>query len=100
MEKYSVLIAFDYDQVNYRGWATPAETHHAYALAKSYHVVLNGTFFGEMSYADGHWTVSEQRPKPLVAATGSAILRAVKPNTRRGRTNPAQISAKARELMQ
>jgi hypothetical protein len=73
MEKVSIPVSFKYNGVEYKGWATPSDHKHPDGLAASYHVVLNETFFGDMSLSDGHWTISEQRPADLVKATGEAL---------------------------
>jgi hypothetical protein len=74
MEKVSIPLSFSHADIIYEGWATPSDHQHPDGMASSYHVVLNETFFGDMSYQDGHWTISEQRPADLVAATGKALL--------------------------
>jgi hypothetical protein len=52
---------------------TPSDNRHADGYAKSYHVVLNEVFFGDMSLDQGKWETSEQRPHLLVDAVGRAI---------------------------
>jgi hypothetical protein len=49
MEKTSLTIALEYDGQSYEGWATPSDKRHADGYAKSYHVVLNGVIFGDLS---------------------------------------------------
>ena len=73
MEKQSIAIEFSHENINYVGWATPSDRHHADGKPSSYHVVLNENFFGDMSFKDGHWLISEQRPADLVKATGEAL---------------------------
>ncbi len=76
MEKTSLLIALEQNGQPYSGWATPSDKRHADGYAKSYHVVLNQVFFGDMSFDQGKWEISEQRPHLLVDAVGRAIEKA------------------------
>ncbi len=73
MEKVSIPISFSHEGTTYKGWATPSDHVHPDGMPSSYHVVLNETFFGDMSYHDGHWLISEQRPASLVKATGDVL---------------------------
>jgi len=73
MEKTSLPIVLEQDGQPYSGWATPSDKRHADGYAKSYHVVLNEVFFGDMSLDQGKWETSEQRPHLLVDAVGRAI---------------------------
>ncbi len=73
MEKVSIPLSFQHDGILYIGWATPSDHKHPDGLASSYHVVLNENFFGDISFQNGHWLVSEQRPAELVSATGTAL---------------------------
>jgi hypothetical protein len=73
MNKTTFDIAFDYEGVHYTGWATPADHVQADGQPASYHVVLNDTFFGNVSYHDDHWMVDQQRPAGLVAEVGRII---------------------------
>jgi hypothetical protein len=75
MEKKSLPLRLDQDGQTYSGWATPSDQRHPDGYAKSYHVVLNEVFFGDLSFHDGSWAISEQRPHLLVAAVGQAIER-------------------------
>jgi hypothetical protein len=76
MEKTSLPIALEQDGQSYSGWATPSDKRHADGYAKSYHVVLEGVFLGDMSFDQGKWEISEQRPDLLVGAAGRAIEKA------------------------
>jgi hypothetical protein len=73
MEKTCLRIFVEHAGEQYTGWATPSDKRHRDGYAKSYHVVLNGVFFGALSFQDGRWTVSEQRPHDLFVTVGSAI---------------------------
>jgi len=73
MEKVSIPLSLKHEGTQYDGWATPSDHRHPDGLASSYHVVLNENFFGDMSYQNGHWLISEQRPAALVEATGAAL---------------------------
>jgi hypothetical protein len=73
MEKSSLPIEFDSNGINYKGWATPADERHPDGFAKSYHVVLNEVFFGNVSYAHQKWFIDEQRPHELVEAVGKCL---------------------------
>jgi hypothetical protein len=76
MEKTSLSIQLQQGGQKYDGWATPADKRHDDGYAKSYHVVLNEVFFGDLSFQEGRWTISEQRPHDLVIAVGNAITKA------------------------
>lgn len=66
-------IAFDYEGVHYTGWVTPSERVQADGQPGSYHVVLNDTLFGNVSFNNDQWTVDQQRPAGLVAEVGRII---------------------------
>ena len=72
-EKTSIPLSFSHEGRQYNGWATPSDKHHADGHASSYHVVLNEVFFGDMSFDQGKWTISEQRPHDLTVAVGEAL---------------------------
>ena len=76
-EKTSIPLSLTHEHQRYEGWATPSYKHHADGLPSSYHVVLNEVFFGDMSFTQGNWVVSEQCPHELVAAVGSALQQAL-----------------------
>lgn len=77
-EKTSIPLSLTHDGQKYTGWVIPSNKQHADGYASSYHVVLNEVFFGDMSFNNGHWTISEQRPDDLVAAVGEALQQALK----------------------
>ena len=71
-------ISFSEDGKTYTGWVHPSDKKNAAGLSVSYHVVLNGVFFGDLSLNESHWSINENRPASLVKATGAAISRALK----------------------
>jgi hypothetical protein len=76
VEKTSLSIELEQDGQCYKGWATPSDKRHADGYAKSYHVVLNEIFFGDLNLDKGKWSTSDQRPQRLVKAVGKAIEKA------------------------
>jgi hypothetical protein len=76
-EKTSIPLSLVHEHQRYEGWATPSDKHHTDGHASSYHVVLNEVFFGDMSFTQGNWVISEQRPHELVAAVGSVLQQAL-----------------------
>jgi hypothetical protein len=74
MEPNDIAIEFDYNNLHYKGWATPSEKKKATGEPTSFHVVLNDIFFGNVSHADGNWEVDEQRAPELVTKV-SAFLK-------------------------
>jgi len=76
-EKTSIPLSLTHDGEKYAGWATPSDKHHADGRASSYHVVLNEVFFGDMSFSNNQWVISEQRPHGLVVAVEMALQQAL-----------------------
>lgn len=74
-------IALDFDGMHYAGWATPSDHLHENGWPKSFHVVLNETFFGNVSFDNGKWLVDEQRPDGMADVVGAAIQSKYKPGT-------------------
>jgi hypothetical protein len=72
-------ISLDFNGMHYTGWATPSESGNDNGWPKSFHVVLNETMFGNVSYNDGKWTVDEWRPEGMADAVGAAIQSKYKP---------------------
>jgi hypothetical protein len=72
-EKTSIPLAPVHEYQRYEGWATPTDKHHSDGHASSYHVVLNDVFLRDMSFTNGNWVISEQRPHEPVVAVGSAL---------------------------
>ena len=78
MEKTSIPLELDCQGIHYTGWATPSDSVHPDGYAKSYHVVLNEVFFGDLSYDHGKWIIDQQRPHELVVAVGHCLEKIVK----------------------
>ena len=76
VEKTSLPLRFLYEEQNYTGWATASNERDANGYARSYHVILNEVYFGDLSYQDDHWLISQQRHTDLVAIVGDAIAQA------------------------
>jgi hypothetical protein len=66
-------IAFNANEKYYKGWVNPASEIAKSGAPISFHVVLEGTSFGYLSFNDCKWTVNEQRPQDLVEAVGKEI---------------------------
>jgi hypothetical protein len=79
MSHEPIDIALDFDGIHYAGWATPSDKYHENGWPKSFHVVLNETFFGNLSFDNDTWLVDEQRPDELVDKVGTAIKSKYKP---------------------
>ncbi|MBS1665211.1 MAG: hypothetical protein JST68_29465 [Bacteroidetes bacterium] len=87
MEKTSLPIQLEQGGQQYTGWATPSDDRHPDGYPKSYHVVLNEVFFGDLSHNQGKWLISEPRPHDLVAAVGAAITYIEKGRLQHNHTN-------------
>lgn len=72
-EKNMFDIAFEVDGTSYKGWVNPSEKLNDSGLPASFHVVLNDTSFGYVSYNNEEWTVNEDRPEGLTKQVGKAI---------------------------
>ena len=66
-------IAFRFEGKEYKGWARESQKKTDGNIAASYHVVLNGVFFGNLSYNGDHWETDSQRNYTLVQKTGEQI---------------------------
>lgn len=66
-------IAFTYADNNYIGWVNPSDKVNESGQPTSYHVVLNNTSFGYLSFKDCKWSVNEERPANLVKLVGEQI---------------------------
>jgi hypothetical protein len=78
MNHEPIDIQLDFDGVRYTGWVIPSENQHEDGWPKSFHVVLNETFFGNVSMDTGKWLVDQQRPEGMAEAVGAAIAARVK----------------------
>jgi hypothetical protein len=73
MKKAPIALQFDHLGISYTGWATPSDERHEDGHPKSYAVVLNGVFFGNLSCDRGKWVIDERRPHELVVAAGESL---------------------------
>lgn len=71
-------IVLDYEGTHYEGWVTPSDKKGTDGKPKSFHVVLNETMFGNLSFSNNNWTVDEQRPEGLTNEVGKYIQSAWK----------------------
>ena len=73
MQNTSFNIVFTHNSIIYKGWATPSEHTKKDGSPKSFHVVLNGVMFGNVSVNNDHWAVDDERPEDLTAEVGKSI---------------------------
>ncbi|HTE23495.1 hypothetical protein [Flavitalea sp.] len=73
MEDNIFDIRFDYNGLHYQGWANPSPKKNGDGSPASYHVVLNDISFGNVSFNQGKWINSEDRPDELIALVGKHI---------------------------
>ena len=73
MEDNIFDIRFDYNGLHYKGWANPSAKKQDDGCPASYHVVLNDISFGNLSFNQGKWINSEDRPDELIALVGKHI---------------------------
>lgn len=73
MEDNIFDISFAHGGITYKGWVNPSEKLNEDGKPVSFHVVLNETSFGYMSYQSGHWSINEERPEGLVELVGEKI---------------------------
>jgi hypothetical protein len=73
MQDNSFNIVFTHNGIIYKGWATPSDHNKKDGSPKSFHVVLNGVMFGNVSVNNEHWAVDEERPEDLTTAVGKSI---------------------------
>ena len=66
-------IAFIHEGRKYKGWVNPSDKLNEKGTPSSFHVVLNDTSFGDLSFQNCVWTVTEERPANLVRAVGKQI---------------------------
>jgi len=66
-------IQFDHDGIHYYGIVTPAQKLREDGTPRSFHVVLNNVFFGNVHYNNSRWSVDEQRPEALTEIVGKQI---------------------------
>jgi hypothetical protein len=66
-------ISFEIGEKKYAGWVRPSEKLNGSGAAQSYHVVLENTFFGELTLNNCHWIINQSRPHLLVESVGKEI---------------------------
>ena len=73
MEDKIFDISFELDNKQYKGWVNPSDDLNDSGTPVSFHVVLNDTSFGYLSYRDCNWMINEERPEGLVKLAGKQI---------------------------
>ena len=73
MEDNIFDISFEEDGQKYTGWVNPSGKLDDKGKPLSFHVTLNHTFFGHLSFNNCKWIVNEERPEELVKKVGKAI---------------------------
>jgi hypothetical protein len=73
MEDNFFDISFTHNDLKYVGWVNPSDRLNKDGNPASYHVVLNETHFGAVSFQDCKWSVNEDRPSVLVNKVGEQI---------------------------
>ena len=73
MEDKIFDISFEFDNRKYSGWVNPSEEVNVSGAPVSFHVVLDDTSFGYVSFRDCKWMVNEERPEGLVKQVGKQI---------------------------
>jgi hypothetical protein len=66
-------IAVEHEGQIYNGWVNPSDKKGENGRPVSFHVVLMDTSFGFLSYNNGKWSSSEERPAELVVKVGEEI---------------------------
>ena len=73
-EDKSVEITFTHEGKLYKGWATPSPKRNKINEPRSWRVVLNNVFFGNLSKnASDNWVNDEDRPEALTEETGRQL---------------------------
>ena len=75
MEDKIFDISFEYGNKQYQGWVNPSEDLNDAGSPVSFHVVLDDTSFGYVSFKDCKWMVNEERPEGMVKQIGRQIER-------------------------
>jgi hypothetical protein len=73
MENNIFDISFDLQGKKYTGWVNPSEKLSEEGRPVSFHVVLDETSFGYLSYNNCKWVVNEERPEELTNRVGDEI---------------------------
>ena len=73
MEDRIFDISFEFDEKRYKGFVNPSDRKNEQGAPASFHVVLNDVSFGNLSFVNCKWTISEKRPTGLVSLVGKQI---------------------------
>jgi len=73
MEDNIFDISFEFDNKRYKGWVNPSDDLNDSGTPVSFHVVLDGVSFGDLSFQDCNWMIDEERPEGLVKQIGKQI---------------------------
>jgi hypothetical protein len=73
MEDNIFDIEFEAEGKLYKGWVHPSIKLTPEGKPVSFHVVINHTSFGYLSYKNPRWHVNEDRPPELVQIIGEQI---------------------------
>jgi len=73
MEDRIFDISFEFGNKQYKGWVNPSEDLNDAGSPVSFHVVLDDTSFGYVSFKDCKWIVNEERPEGLLKQVGKQI---------------------------
>ena len=66
-------ISFEFENRQYKGWVNPSDVLNDSGAPVSFHVVLDDTSFGYLSFRDCNWMLNEERPEGLVRQVGKQI---------------------------
>jgi len=66
-------IVIETEGKKYKGWVNPSDKKSETGQPTSFHVVIEGTSFGYLSFQDCKWSANKQRPAEMVEAIGRAI---------------------------
>ena len=73
MESRTFDVEFSHEGKSYKGWVTPSGEKRDNGYPKSFHVVLNEVFFGNLHMGEDEWETDSQREQSLVQAAGKQI---------------------------
>jgi hypothetical protein len=72
-EEKTFDIQLHHNGTGYKGWVIPSDKKNESGSPKSYHVVLNDVFFGNLTLHNNAWEADTQRERSLVQAVGKQI---------------------------
>ena len=73
MEDKIFNIEIEHEGRILKGWINPSDKLNEQGVPTSFHVVLNDTSFGYLSFQNCKWSVNEERPAALVKLIGKQI---------------------------